>query len=308
VARITLPCLAVAWLSACGAESDGDGPMTAASITVASVDDAGETADDDGDSTRGADDGDDGGGSTSEDDGGDTTITSASSDEAGDPSTTDGGSQLDPPAGGSSGGGGGGPASGDVRMTADGITYRIIAPGGAGPQPLMIVYSGVEGGATMTNNLLMVGSFVGADVVFAVLDGVQYNGNGDAGASVIDQVRADYDIDNDRTWLLSESAGTTAGLELGLQLRQSYFAAYWANDVNATAVPSLDAATLGFQPFGNAGPGGAFAQADAIVAGMEAAGYRTPEPSPYDGPGAGTHGDPNQFVAALQWFPGKTRQ
>jgi hypothetical protein len=230
--------------------------------------------------------------------------TQSSSSESGDPGA------LDPPAGGSSGGSGGGAAGGDVRVTdRGGISYRVIAPGDAGPSPAMIVFSGTEGGATMTSNLMMVADFTGnGEVVFGVIDGVQYNGDGQAGAYVLDQLRADYDIDNDRTYLLSESAGTTAGLELGLSLRQSYFAAYWANDVNASATPMLDAATLGFAPYGNAGPGGDFPDADAIVAGMDAAGYRTPDPAPYDGAGSGTHGDPNQFVAALQWFPGKTRQ
>jgi hypothetical protein len=220
-----------------------------------------------------------------------------------------GGEGLDPPAGGSSGGSGGGAANGDVRMTPTGVTYRVIAPGGGGPLPAMVVYSGTEGGATMTSNLLMLAGFTGNDgTVFAVLDGVDYNGDGMAGADVLDHVRAQYDVDNDRTYLLSESAGTTAGLELGLELRQSYFAAYWANDVNASRLPQLDAAALGFAPFGNAGPGGDFADADAIVGGMEDAGYRTPEPSPYDGTGAGDHGSPDQFIAALQWFPGRTRQ
>jgi len=243
----------------------------------------------------------------------DTSADSTTNDSTTDPTTTDSGdtsgTPLDPPAGGSSGGAGGGAAGGDVRMTDDGVQYRIIAPGGGGPLPLLVVFSGTEGGANMTSNLGQLGGFTGTDgFVFAVLDGVQYNGNGTAGASVLDQVRADYDIDNDRTYLLGESAGTTAALELGLSLRQSYFAAYWANDVNASAVPVLDADALGFAPFGNAGPGGQFASADAIVAGMEAAGYRTPEPSPYDGPGAGTHGDTDQFISALSWFPGKTRQ
>jgi hypothetical protein len=238
-----------------------------------------------------------------------TSTTVDTADGPGDSSSGGGGGPLDPPAGGSSGGSGGGAASGDVRMTPSGVTYRVIAPGGAGPLPAMVVYSGTEGGATMTSNLLMVAGFTGNDgTVFAVLDGVTYNGNGMAGADVLDDIRAQYDIDNDRTYLLSESAGTSAGLELGLELRQSYFAAYWANDVNASLQPQLDAAALGFAPFGNAGPGGAFADADAIVGGMEAAGYRTPEPSPYDGPGAGDHGSPDQFIAALQWFPGRTRQ
>ena len=38
------------------------------------------------------------------------------------------------------------------------------------------------------------------------------------GAAVLDAVRADFDVDNDRTWLLSESAGTAAGLLAGLPL------------------------------------------------------------------------------------------
>jgi hypothetical protein len=194
-------------------------------------------------------------------------------------------------------------------MTDTGVQYRVIAPASGGPLPAMIVYSGTEGGATMTSNLIGAGvSIVGSNVVFGVLDGVQYNGVGQAGADVLDALREDYDIDNDMTWLLSESAGTTAGLELGLQLRQSYFAAYWANDVNAQASPLLTADELGFEPFGNAGPGGDYVDADAIVQGMMNAGYRTPAPAPYDGPGAGTHGDPQQFFAALEWFPGKTRQ
>jgi hypothetical protein len=155
----------------------------------------------------------------------------------------------------------------------------------------------------------MVSAYVGTtDFVFAVLDGVQYNGNGQAGATVLDDVRAKYDVDNDRTYLMSESAGTSAGLQLGLQLRQSYFAAYWANDVNTSGTPSKDAAQLCFAPYGNAGPGGDYADANAIVNGMKGADYRTPPPAPYDGPGSGTHGATEQFLAALEWFPGKTRQ
>ena len=244
-----------------------------------------------------------------------TTATDSASgaDSTGDETTgsvdDSGGVGLDPPAGGSSGGAGGAAANGEQRTTDTGVTYFVIAPADAGPLPAMIVYSGTEGGGTMTQNLLGAAGATGnTGTVFAVLDGVTYNGNGQAGADVLDDVRADYDIDNDRTYLLSESAGTSAGLQLGLQLRQSYFAAYWANDVNTSETPLLTSAELGFEPFGNAGPGGDFADADAIVAGMVAAGYRTPPPAPYDGPGAGSHGDPQQFIAALSWFPGKTRQ
>jgi hypothetical protein len=225
----------------------------------------------------------------------------------GDTTTGDGG--VVPPLGDSSHGAGGGPAAGDLRMTGTGVEYRVIAPAGGGPRCLMLVYSGVEGGQTMTQNLLMIADFTGnGECLFAVLDGKDYNGDGQAGADVLDDMRAAYDVDNDRTYLLSESAGTTAGLELGLQLRQSYFAAYWANDVNASAAPALAAAELGFMPWGNAGPGGKFAQAQAIVDGMAAAGYRLAPPAPYDGPGADQHGSPDQFIAAMSWFPGRTRQ
>lgn len=230
-------------------------------------------------------------------------------DTAEDPIEEDPGSTLDPPAGASSGGSGGGAANGETRVTAvGGITYRIIAPGGAGPHPMMIIFSGTEGGATMTSNIQSLAPALGmTDIIYAILDGVDYWENGEAGAYVLDHVRGMYDIDNDRTYLLSESAGTRAGLELGLSLRQSYFAAYWANDVNARATPTLTATELGFAPYGNAGPGGDWPDANAIVSGMEAAGYRCPAPAPYDGPGSGTHGSSEQFVAAMQWFPGKTR-
>jgi hypothetical protein len=218
-------------------------------------------------------------------------------------------SPVDPPIGGSSGGTGGGAASGETRVTAVGsITYRIIAPGGAGPHPLMIVFSGTEGGSAMTSNLASTKDYCGiGSFIFAVLDGVDYWENGQAGAYVLDHVRGMYDVDNDRTYLLSESAGTRAGLQLGLDLRQSYFAAYWANDVNASATPTLATSELGFAPYGNAGPGGDWPDANAIVNGMVAAGYRCPAPAPYDGAGSGTHGSTEQFLAALSWFAGKSR-
>jgi len=216
---------------------------------------------------------------------------------------------LDPPSGESSGGSGGAAASGSVRVTSTGgVTYRIIAPGTTGPQQFMIVYSGTEGGQNMVNNILSVMDYCGiGDFIFAVIDGVDYWEDGQAGAYVLDAVRAQYDVDNDRTFLLSESAGTRAGLQLGLDLRQSYFAAYWANDVNASGTPTLTASDLGFAPYGNAGPGGDFPDATAIVNGMIAAGYRCPAPAPYDGPGSGSHGSTEQFLAAFQWFAGKSR-
>ncbi len=90
---------------------------------------------------------------------------------------------------------------------------------------------------------------------------------------MLDAVRANYDVDNDRTWLLSESAGTREGLVLGLDSRQAWFAAYWSNDVNTAATPSRTGSKLGFAPWGNAGPGGDLPNATVIVDGMRAAGY-----------------------------------
>jgi len=161
----------------------------------------------------------------------------------------------------------------------------------------------------MCQNVANVGPQVGlGDVIFAVLDGMQYNGNGQAGATVLDALRLKYNIDNDRTTLLSESAGTSAGEQLGFHLRQSFFAAYWVNDLNQADGPGLSAAELGFAPWGNAGPGGDFADADAVVGAMRTAGYRIEDPAPYNGTGSDQHGSPDQFIAALRWFSGKSRQ
>jgi hypothetical protein len=217
---------------------------------------------------------------------------------------------VTPPLGKSSGGSGGAAPVNGAVMQASGITYRLIVPPSpAKPAPLLLVYSGTEGGQNMTMNLIGAGPSTGTDkLVRAVLDGVTYNGNAAAGATVLDDIRAKYDIDNDRTYLLGESAGTSAALKLGFHLRQSYFGAYWANDVNNNDKPAQTAAQLGFAPWGQVGPGGNFGDANIIATAMKAAGYRTPNPTPYNGPGAGTHGDPNQFLAALQFFPGKTRQ
>ena len=217
-----------------------------------------------------------------------------------------------PPLGGSSGGSGGSVAPSGTSVTASGVSFTLVVPSSyiqTSPNRFMIVYSGTEGEATMVSNLLNVAPMVGlGDVIFAVLDGVDYNGNGAAGATALDYVRDNYNISNDETFLLSESAGTTAGLSLGLDLRQSYFAAYWANDVTASASPSQDAASLGFAPWGNAGPGGNFTDANAIVNGMSTAGYRLPADAPYSGAGASTHGSPEQFISAMEFFNGKSRQ
>jgi hypothetical protein len=214
-----------------------------------------------------------------------------------------------PPLGGSSQGSGGpAPVNGSPTQ-AGSVSYYLIVPSSpAHPSPLLVVYSGTEGAAQMTSNLVNLGPMTGtSSFIRAVLDGVAYYGDGSAGATVLDALRGSYDIDNDRTYLLGESAGTTAAMQLGFDLRQSYFAAYWANDVNASGSPASSAAQLGFAPWGQVGPGGDFVDAQAIVAAMGAAGYRLPSPAPYDGVGSDQHGSPDQFIAAVSWFPGKSR-
>ena len=81
----------------------------------------------------------------------------------------------------------------------------------------------------------------------------------------------------------------------------SWFAAYWANDVNAVATPSQTAAELGFAPWGNAGPSGDLRNANAIVAGMSDAGWQLPSDAPYSGSGSTTHGSTDQFLAAVDF-------
>ena len=159
----------------------------------------------------------------------------------------------------------------------------------------------------MMSNMRQVAPYFGLeDCLVAVLDGRTTSASD--GAAALDGLRGLYDVDNDRTWLLSESAGTSAGLELGLGLRQSYFAAYWANDVNAAGAPALDAGALGFAPWGNAGPGGDFVDAESIVSGIADAGYRLPADAPYSGPGADSHGSTDQFLAAVDFFADKRRE
>jgi poly(3-hydroxybutyrate) depolymerase len=251
-----------------------------------------------------------GDGGTAADDGGTITLPDGAVVVVDSGGTQQGGG--DPPFGASSGGSGGsaGVAGATMKTAASGITYRLIVPSSvAKPSPLLLVYSGTEGGATMTMNLQSLGPTTNTDgFIRAVLDGVTYNDNAQAGAEVLDEVRAKYDVDNDRTYLLGESAGTTAALKLGFHLRQSYFAAYWANDVVASDAPSQNAGALGFAPNGQAGPGGDVADATSIVMAMKDAGYIVPNPAPYSGAGSGTHGDPNQFIAAISFFPGKSRK
>jgi hypothetical protein len=176
----------------------------------------------------------------------------------------------------------------------------------------MIVYSGTEGVSSMTSNLNVMRASCGLnDFIFAVLDGPTYRNNGQAGADVLDDMRGKYNIDNDRTCLLGESAGTSGAAQLGFELRQSYFAAYWANDITSEISsyhPAQTAAQLGFAPWGNVGPGGKVSIAEQVVAEMRNAGYRLPDDAPYSGPGCDQHGAIPQMEAALKFFPGKSRK
>ena len=97
------------------------------------------------------------------------------------------------------------------------------------------------------------------------------------------------------------------GLDLGLQRRASYFAAYWANDVDAQAVAVQRARTLGFAPWGNVGPGGNSSDADVIVGAMQGAGWQTPSDAPYAGSGSSSFGAEQQFLAAVGFFYDKAR-
>lgn len=294
---------------ACHAEPD-DEPHDAGSGggegTWSGGQDDGQSGSGDGGDGGGEDGGSDGGGDDGTDPGGgDDDGTTGDADPDGELP------DLDPPAGESSGGTGGGASDGAMRSTPDDVFYYVIADGSSGPHPLLIVYPGLEGGETMTNNFRMAVPHYGMEHwTIAVLEGWFYANDGNAGASVLDDMRSLYDIDNDRTYLLSESAGTPGGLLLGLTLRQSYFAGFWANDVSLSGsppTPALSADDLRFRPWGNAGPGGAYQLAQSIVDGMEAAGYRLTDPAPYDGPGAGSHGSNDQFQNAIQWFFDKSR-
>lgn len=239
----------------------------------------------------------------------DTGILDTGDHDAGDTAAPDD-NAIDPPLGETSGGDGGTDSPNGSQLQFGGVSLWLIAPNGssnAQSVPLLIVFSGTEGASVMASNMRQVATYYGLeDALIAVLDGRTQNAAD--GAAALDGVRAAFDVDNDRTWLLSESAGTAAGLELGLEQRQSWFAAYWANDVNTRGEPALTSDALGFAPWGNVGPGGDWPDANAIVGAMDAAGYRLPADAPYSGAGSDTHGSSQQFLAAVGFFADKVRQ
>lgn len=240
----------------------------------------------------------------------DTADTSPTGDSAPADSDSGGTGSVDPPLGGTSGGHGGSDHTKSTTVTVSGTSYLLLAPSGSSSgthRSLLVVISGTEGAITMMSNMSQVAPYYGLDeTLIVVLDGTSQDET-DA-ATAMDDVRADYDVDNDQTWLLSESAGTHAGLKLGFHTRQSWFAAYWANDVNDRDTPAETSAQLGFTPSGNAGPGGDAPDAEAIVDGMRTAGYDLPSDAPYSGAGSTEHGSTQQFLAAVSFFAGKRRE
>lgn len=214
-----------------------------------------------------------------------------------------------PPLGGTSGGSGGtdGPESQD--LSAGPVPYVLLAPSGSASgrsRSFLIIISGAQGATVLMSSVARVAPLHDlGDTIIAVLDGRTCTGG--EGVVVLQAVRAAYDIDNDRTWLLSEPAGTAAGLDLAFHEAPSYFAAYWANDVTEQDEPEMSAAELGFVPSGNTCPGGNLPDAEAIVAAMADAGWNLPADAPYSGVGADTHASVGGFLAALDFFPATSR-
>jgi hypothetical protein len=104
------------------------------------------------------------------------------------------------------------------------------------------------------------------------------------------------------------------GASLGLDLRQAWFAGYWANDVvwypqygGVLSETRLTADEIGFAPWGNAGPGSLLDYANVIIDDMRQAGYQLPDDAPYTGPGYDEHGSSEQFLAAVEFLDGKVR-
>ena len=131
------------------------------------------------------------------------------SDSAGD--TALNGALADPPLDQSSEGSGGADAALTASLQASGVDYLLLAPTGSAVghrRPFLLVIAGAESARGMMNNLQQVAEYGGIDnaliAVVAASDGVTAS---DA-AVVLDAVRASFDVDNDRTWLLSDTVGS----------------------------------------------------------------------------------------------------
>jgi hypothetical protein len=239
--------------------------------------------------------------------------------------------QLVPPRGQSSNGQGGQAGlDGQLVRTAQ-VEYYLFVPNNyrGAPTPFLLVFTGVEGAVRQSAGGL-VSPLPGevdflkiwipqvglSNFIICIIDTPAYYQKGiknaalaPLGAAAMDDVRAKYNIDNDRMNLLGESMGTHAGEEMGFRLRQSYFASYYLNDVTSPVeAPAQNVAQLGFTPDSQVGPGGAYETANGLVANLRAAGYRLPPVAPYNGPGSNQHGSPVQLMEAYRFFAGKVRR
>ena len=234
-----------------------------------------------------------------------------------------------PPRGGSSGGTGGQAGLNGDRIDRAGVEYYMFVPANynGAPTPFLFVFTGVEGAVQQS-----LGSLVSplpgetdflkiwipqvglSNFIIAIVDSPAYSLKGvkdaalaDVGAKVIDDVRSLYNIDNDRSNLLGESMGTSAGETMGFHLRQGWWASYYLNDVVKVDAPAQTAAQLGYAPWSQVGPGGAYNTANSLVANLRTAGYQLPAVAPYNGVGSNMHGSPDQLMEAYRFFAGKVR-
>lgn len=220
---------------------------------------------------------------------------------------------IQPPRGASSRGSGGGTAPTGSFVTIGAVQYALIVPNAYRanqPAPLVVVVAGAQGAAALANALLLNAASVGPrGAIIAVVDAMIYVDAAGAAAQMLDDVRARYNVDNDRTYLLGDAEGVAAAFELGLQRRQSWFAALWGNDLVAVPLsrPARSAAEVGVAPWANVSPGGLAVFARQVVAALRAGGYRLPQDAPYGGSGATTRGSVAAQQAALRFFADKVR-
>jgi len=220
---------------------------------------------------------------------------------------------VDPARGGSSRGNGGTQAPSGRLEYVEQTPVLLLVPNvytSAIAASLVIAISGSAGPPTLLADLSAVLQSEGPpDSIVVIVDGRSSTGVADVAGAVLDDVRQRYNVDNDRTYLFADSTGVSAGLELALRDRQSYFAAVWFNDITSSDVaqPLDDVGSLGFAPWANVGPGGALNTAVRMVNALSQAGYRLPTIAPYRGPGSDTPGSIDQLSAAFEFFADKSR-
>jgi hypothetical protein len=183
-------------------------------------------------------------------------------------------------------GGAGGISTGgayDLRTAANGVPYRLHTPVDYTPavaRPLLVGLSGTEGRETYTQVFSLVYPTRAAPYVVVVIGGPDVGQSADSGTkvqTVMNEVKALFNIDLRRQYLNTVSYGTVAGLYLGFGVAQDELCALWFTAPIASAEPALSATELGFSPavgtaYGEASPGNAAAAAD-IRSRAQAKGY-----------------------------------